>query len=103
MENKHVTSPHVNDIVHAAVLALEAKEVDGEVFNVCTGSATSINKLVETLHGVMKRDLHVKHEPARAGEIKFNYGDPSKATEKLKFTAEVSLQEGLDLLLKSAT
>ena len=32
-----------------------------------------------------------------------SYGDPSKAAEKLKFTAKVSFQEGLSLLLKSTT
>jgi UDP-glucose 4-epimerase len=94
---------HINDIVDAIVLALEAKEVDGEAFNICTGLPTSINKLVETLHGVTERDLQVKHAPARGGEIKFSQGDPSKAAEKLKFTAKVSLQEGLNLLIKSTT
>jgi len=94
---------HVNDITNAIVLALEAKGVDGEIFNVCTGSPTSISKLVETLHGVTKQDLRVNHVPPRAGEIKFSYGDPSKAAEKLKFTAKVRLQKGLNLLLKSKT
>ena len=94
---------HVNDIVDAIVLALEAKGMDGEIFNVCTGSPTSISELVEALHGVVKQDLRVNHASPRTGEIKFSYGDPSKATEKLKFTAKVSLHEGLTLLLKSTT
>ena len=94
---------HVNDIVDAIVLALEAKGMDGEIFNVCTGSPTSISELVEALHGVVKQDLRVNHASPRAGEIKFSYGDPSKAAEKLQFTAKVSLHEGLKLLLKSTT
>ncbi len=94
---------HINDIVDALVLALEAKDVDGEVFNVCTGTPTSINKLVDTLRNVTEKELHVKFAPARAGEIKFSYGDPSKAAEKLRFTSKVSLQEGLSLLMKSTT
>jgi len=94
---------HVNDIVNAIMLALDAKGVNGEIFNVCTGSPTSISKLVETLDGVMKQDLRVNYAPPRAGEIKFSYGDPSKAAEKLKFTAKVSLQEGLNLLFKFKT
>ncbi|MGA3290979.1 MAG: SDR family NAD(P)-dependent oxidoreductase [Candidatus Bathyarchaeia archaeon] len=94
---------HVNDIVDALILALEVKEENGEIFNICTGIPTSINNLVETLQLATGRDLHVNHAQAREGEIKFSYGDPSKAAEKLKFTAKVSLQKGLDLLLKSAT
>jgi nucleoside-diphosphate-sugar epimerase len=94
---------NVNDAVEALILALEAKEVDGEVFNVCTGTPISINNLVEAIQLATGRDLHVVHAPARAGEIRFSYGDPSKASKKLKFNAKVSLQEGLNLLLKSAT
>jgi UDP-glucose 4-epimerase len=92
---------HVNDVVDAIVLALEAKEVDGEVFNVCTGVPLSINKLVEAVHTATGRTVRVRHAPARAGEIRFSYGDPSKAGEKLKFTPKVGLQEGLDSVLKS--
>ena len=94
---------HINDVVDAVVLALEAKEVGGEAFNVCTGTPISINKLVEALHLATVRDLRVTYAPARWGEIKFSHGDPSKTAEKLKFTAKVSLQEGLKLLLKSST
>ena len=94
---------HINDIVEALILALEAKGTDGEIFNICTGMPTSINKLVEAVHLATGQDLHVTHAPARPGEIKFSYGDPSKAAQKLKFTTKVGLQEGLNLLLKSMT
>jgi UDP-glucose 4-epimerase len=94
---------HINDVVDAIVLALDAKEAEGEVFNVCTGRPISINKLVDAVRVATGRDLHVTYAPARRGEIKFSHGDPSKATEKLKFTAKVSLQEGLNLLIKSTT
>ncbi len=90
----------INDIVNALVLTLEAKDVDGEVFNICTGKPTSINQIVEAVHAVTGRAVRVKRAAARAGEIRFSYGDPAKAAVKLKFTAKVSLQEGLKLLLK---
>ena len=93
---------NVGDVVEALILALEAKELYGEVFNVCTGTPISINNLVEAIHLATGRDLHVAHAPVRAGEIRFSYGDPSKASRKLKFNAKISLQKGLSSLLKSS-
>jgi UDP-glucose 4-epimerase len=92
---------HVNDIVQALILALEAKDVDGEVFNACTGKPTSINMLADDVRATTGKDSTIVHAPAREGEIKFSYGDPSKALNKLKFKSQVGLREGLGLLLQS--
>jgi UDP-glucose 4-epimerase len=92
---------HVKDVVAALVLALETDRVGGETFNVCTGVPTSINMLVEALQFVTARDLRIVNSPARLGEIRFSHGDPAKAKKILQFRPNVSLQEGLKLLLKS--
>ncbi len=91
---------HVKDIVEALILALEARGVDGETFNICTGIPTSINDLAKAVQVATQKDLPITHEPARQGEIKFSYGDPSKAEEKLHFKTKVSLSEGLSSLLE---
>ena len=90
---------HVKDIVEALILALEAHEVDGETFNICTGIPTSINDLASAVQVATQKKLPITHAQARQGEIKFSYGDPSKAAEKLHFTAKVSLSEGLNSLI----
>jgi nucleoside-diphosphate-sugar epimerase len=91
---------HVRDIVEALILALEARGVDGETFNICTGIPTSINDLAEAVQVATQKDLTITHEIARQGEIKFSYGDPSKAEEKLHFRAKISLLKGLSSLIK---
>ena len=90
---------HVKDIVEALILALEAHEVDGETFNICTGIPTSINDLAIAVQVATQKDLPITHAPARQGEIKFSYGDPAKASEKLHFRAKVSLLKGLNSLI----
>ncbi|MCW4009019.1 MAG: SDR family NAD(P)-dependent oxidoreductase [Candidatus Bathyarchaeota archaeon] len=89
---------HVSDIAKALTLALEAKHLCSKVFNVCTGVPTSINGLVDALRTVTGKDLHVKYCPSRVGDIRFSYGDGSKAAEELGFTAHVNMLEGLRLL-----
>ncbi len=91
---------HVKDIVEAIILALEARGVDGETFNICTGIPTSINDLAKAVQVATQKDLPITHEIARQGEIKFSYGDPSKAEERLHFKTKISLSEGLSSLLK---
>lgn len=90
---------HVNDIVAALILALENPKVGGETFNVCTGVQTSINELANTINLITERNLNPKYSPARTGEIRFSYGDPSKAEDKLEFKSKVSLKEGITQLL----
>jgi UDP-glucose 4-epimerase len=92
---------HVSDIVKAVMLTLETKELHSEIFNVCTGVPTSINGLITALLKVTAKNLPVKHAPARVGDIRFSYGDASKAADKLGFKAIVSLPEGLKLLLEA--
>jgi UDP-glucose 4-epimerase len=93
---------HVSDIAQALALALEAKDVGGEVFNVCTGQPTSINNLVDALSVVTQRDLDAVHGPPRIGDIRFSYGDASKASIRLGFNANVTLQEGLAHLVANS-
>jgi UDP-glucose 4-epimerase len=91
----------VDDVVEATVLALENANSKGETFNVCTGKSTTINELVQIVKEVVKRDLKVIYDKPRKGDIKNNYGDPSKAEEILGFKAKISLREGLERLRNS--
>lgn len=93
---------HVNDIAQALVLALEAEEVGGDVFNICTGQPTSINNLVNALRVVTGQKLVATHGPPRVGDVRFSYGDASKASMRLGFKAKVSLQEGLANLVANS-
>lgn len=92
---------HVNDVAEALVLALEHKQLKGEVFNVCTGIPTSVNQLVEILKKITGKNLRVKHNPPRQGDIRESFGDPAKAVDKLGFKSKINLQKGLEMLLKT--
>jgi UDP-glucose 4-epimerase len=91
---------YISDITRALVLSLETDGLKGEILNVCTGMPTSINKIVSALRFVTGKDLIVVHGPARVGDIRYSYGDATKAAEKLIFKSNVSLEKGLELILK---
>lgn len=91
---------HVNDIVRGLISSVEASNLKKDVFNLCTGIPISINRLAEAIGIVMNKKLQVEYGPARIGDIRYSYGETTKAKEVLKFQAKINLIEGLTLLLK---
>ncbi|MCW4005711.1 MAG: SDR family NAD(P)-dependent oxidoreductase [Candidatus Bathyarchaeota archaeon] len=91
---------HVDDIVSALVLALENTQVKTDVFNVCTGTPTSVNALAANILSVTKSKSKITYSPARVGDIKHSYGDKTKTLKELGFSANVSLTDGLKTLIE---
>lgn len=91
----------VADVADAMVLALENGNLKGEVFNICSGEPVSINRLVNLLSRITGRNLKVRHDPSRKGDIKHSYGDPRKAELVLGFKPRIDLEKGLRLLWES--
>ena len=92
---------HVQNIVQASLLALNKKDAVGEVFNVATGVATSINELAAMLQGIMdKTCLKTVHNSPRPGDIRHSYADITKAKKVLGYDPKFSLREGLAQLVE---
>jgi UDP-glucose 4-epimerase len=84
----------VKDVVRANLLAAEA-EVAGEVFNICTGTETSLLDLLEELSELSPNRPQVRFDVPRPGDIYRSAGCPEKATRLLGFKAEATLTNGL--------
>ncbi|MFR9780647.1 NAD-dependent epimerase/dehydratase family protein [Micromonospora sp. MS34] len=90
---------HVADIARANILAARA-DVTDEVFNIASGTETSLRELAQALSDVMKSDLAPEHGPARAvNGVTRRLADTTAAAEKLGFRAEIGLHEGLQGLV----
>ncbi|GAB3814627.1 NAD-dependent epimerase/dehydratase family protein [Micromonospora zhanjiangensis] len=91
---------HVADIARANVLAARA-DVTDEVFNVASGTETSLLDLARTLSDVMKSDLPPTFGPARAvNGVTRRLADTGTAAERLGFRAEIDLRTGLEDLVE---
>jgi UDP-glucose 4-epimerase len=82
----------VGDVVAAA---LKAAEVEGGIFNVGTGRATSVLELYDLCRKVAGSDLEAEYAPARTGELKRSVLDIGKAVSELGWRPATSLEEGL--------
>jgi UDP-glucose 4-epimerase len=91
---------HVGDIARANLLAA-ASELTDDVFNVASGTETSLEELACTLLAVMGADPVVEHGPARAvNNVARRVADTSQAASQLGFRARVTLEEGLYSLVE---
>jgi UDP-glucose 4-epimerase len=90
---------HVSDIVEAIQCCLENENAAGQIFNIGSGKATSIDELAKTLLMLAGSNLEIIHETPRDGDIKHSYANTSKAEKTLNFNSKLSLKDGLLTLL----
>jgi UDP-glucose 4-epimerase len=86
---------YVGDAVAALMAALKGMNDDSPVFNICTGRATSILALAQTVAELCGRAPEIAFAAPRIGDIRASLGDPQRARERLGFGAQVSLRDGL--------
>ncbi len=90
---------YIRDVARANILAAKA-DVTDEVFNVASGTETSLNQLADALLRVMGSSLHPEHRPERTvNPVQRRLADTEKAYRMLGFQATVPLEEGLKELV----
>jgi nucleoside-diphosphate-sugar epimerase len=85
----------VRDVVQANILAATGERAAGEVFNVGTGEAISVNSLWSHISRMGGNEIEPTYESARAGDIMHSLAGVTKGQDQLMFHASVSLDEGL--------
>jgi nucleoside-diphosphate-sugar epimerase len=85
--------------VHANLLACEAPNVGGKVFNIACGTNYTLNQLVESLNAALGTSIAPKYEAQRAGDIKHSLAGIARAMEELRYVPQVSFEDGLKLLV----
>jgi UDP-glucose 4-epimerase len=89
---------HVLDLAAAHLLALEYLRDGGEsaAFNLGTGRATSVREIVAAAERITGRPIPVREEPRRAGDAPAIWADPTRANQRLGWTAHYGTDEILE-------
>jgi GDP-4-dehydro-6-deoxy-D-mannose reductase len=93
----------VRDVVSAYLAILGLESPDHSTFNVCTGRATSIQDVVQTvldLQGV-RREIQFQGSPNSTDDIPYLVGDPSRLAEAAGWTAGHSLSDSLHTMMQT--
>jgi dTDP-L-rhamnose 4-epimerase len=88
------------DIAQACLLALEAQDVDGEVFNVGSGEASTVREIAHRMAVTLGKD-HLQPEITnkyRVGDIRHCFADLTRIRQALGYAPKVTLEEGLEEL-----
>jgi len=90
---------HTADVARANVLAAASSITEG-VYNVASGTETSLLEMVQALLRAMGSGLEVEHGPTRqVNGVVRRLADTSAAARDFGFKAEVELEEGLRQLV----
>jgi nucleoside-diphosphate-sugar epimerase len=90
----------VSDVVQANLRAATASLADrAAVFNIGSGTATSLNQIIELLNRFAPQPLNVLYTAERQGDIRHSVADIGRARTLLGFQPQVGLQDGLRLTL----
>jgi UDP-glucose 4-epimerase len=90
---------YIDDVARSNILAL-ASDISDDVFNVASGTETSLNELAYALLSVMGSKLKPEYGPERkVNPVPRRLADTRKAEKALGFRAEIGLEEGLRRLV----
>jgi UDP-glucose 4-epimerase len=85
----------VSNVVQANLLAADAPDVNGRMFNIASGKSTDLLTLLSVLNRLLGMDVKPRHDPPRAGEVRESRADITEALRRLGYNPEVDFEEGL--------
>ncbi len=93
----------VGDVARANFLAgsvdvTRGERLDTPAFNIATGRETSVNELAQHVGRALGRTPAIEYAPARPGELHRSCLDVSKAAAQLKWTPQVTFDDGMTAL-----
>ncbi|EQB72480.1 MAG: hypothetical protein AMDU4_FER2C00137G0033 [Ferroplasma sp. Type II] len=91
----------IEDLVNALILAAENNK-KFNVYNVGTGKNYTLNELVQILNKHLGKNIKPEYieNPMKDTYVYYTLADIKKTEEKIGFKAKVSLDEGIDKLIK---
>ena len=94
---------HIADVCRAVELSLPARE-PFDVFNIGSGTAHSVDEVLQLVEAVVGRPLYVRTESSAAADALPSWVvlDVAKARHQLDWVPEIGLEEGLARLISAA-
>ena len=93
---------HVHDVARANLMAMDS-DVTGEAFNVATGRATSLNRLVDIICDVTGTDIRPVYED-KAGAVRVTTSSQldfsiAKIAQAIGWAPDISIEDGITRLI----
>ena len=82
-------------MVQANLLAADAPDAAGRVFNAANGKATDLLTLLRVLNALLGTDVQPTHAEPRPGDVRESLADITLARKLLGYEPQVDFEEGL--------
>jgi nucleoside-diphosphate-sugar epimerase len=87
---------YIDSIVDGTLKAASEKKAEGEIINLGSGAAVTVNETVSLLKKILnKPSIKLIHEARKLGDVNDTFADISKARSTLGYNPTTSLEEGL--------
>jgi UDP-glucose 4-epimerase len=86
---------YVENVVRANLLAAEAPDATGRIFNIAAGAPASVNDLADAIGRLLGKPVEKRYLEPRAGDIRDSWADVGEARRILGYETTVDLEEGL--------
>ena len=86
----------VANVVRANLLASEALNAAGRVYNVACGRRVSVNALAFEIGDILGRQVRPIYAAPRSGEVSHTFADLARARQDLSYDPSVQLRAGLE-------
>jgi dTDP-L-rhamnose 4-epimerase len=87
----------IDDVVNATIAGIELDEANNQVFNVGTGTPTTVIDVAKALMNGYNKQVPINISgDFRIGDIRHNYADISKIKKLLNFTPNVTFNKGIN-------
>lgn len=90
---------YVSDIVQGIRSALQ-KDFPFEIFNLGGGRTVELKHMISLLERSLKKKARIKYSPEQLGDVLLTSADIAKARELLNYSPQVSLDEGIERLIR---
>jgi UDP-glucose 4-epimerase len=87
----------VENVVDAALLAVDADGIGGRVYNVACGQRITLNELVRQLRELTGSEVEPIYDSPRIGDVQHTLADISRARDELGYDPAIDLRHGLRL------
>ncbi len=92
---------YVENNVRANLLACEAKDAAGEVFNIACNERYTLIDLIELINKILGTNVKPKFAEARPGDVKHSLASIEKAKRILGFEVKTTFEDGLRKIVQS--
>jgi UDP-glucose 4-epimerase len=94
---------YVANVVQANLLAAEAPNVSGRVYNIACGQRITLLELVAKINSLLGTKVAPIHEEPRPGDVRHSQADISRAEADLGYTPRINLEWGLRCCVEGMT